>query len=46
MIALIDQQFKLAKSDSQTGKSMNINKNDSQEATNIPNLVNTYKSLK
>ena len=46
MIALIDQQFKLAKSDSQTGKNMNINKNYSQQATNVPNLVNTYKSLK
>jgi hypothetical protein len=48
MIALIDQQFKLAKGDSQNSngdlkKNITLNNHDSKQ---IPNLNNAYKSLK
>jgi hypothetical protein len=49
MIALIDQQFKFTKNDSLNNndislkKSITVSNNDSKQ---IPNLANTYKSLK
>lgn len=48
MIALIDQQFKLSKGESQNcstelKKSMTLNNHDGKQ---IPNLASTYKSLK
>jgi hypothetical protein len=48
MIALIDQQFHLAKSNSQIANNTELKKSmtiTNQDAKQIPNLAITYKSL-